>query len=60
MHHQLSINVVDNDLIMKKKLQKEELRKRDFDRKLEREMRAIETVLTSKYSSRLNHNKEAY
>ena len=31
----------------------EELRKREFDRKLEREMKAIETVLTTKYSSRI-------
>lgn len=42
---------VDHELAMKRKLDREELRKREFDRKLEREMRAIESVLTTKYQS---------
>jgi hypothetical protein len=41
--------VQQDDVAIKKKLQREDLRKREFDRKLEREVIAIESVLTHKY-----------
>jgi hypothetical protein len=37
---------------MKKKLERDQLRKREFDRKLERDIRAIESVLTLKYGEK--------
>ena len=42
----------NDDIALKKKLQREELRKREFDRKLQREVMAIESVLTTKYQNR--------
>lgn len=43
-----------DDVALKKKLQREDLRKREFDRKLEREVIAIESVLTHKYQKRMS------
>jgi hypothetical protein len=47
-----------DDLVMKRKLDSNDLRKREFDRRLEREMRAIDKVISSaKYFTKNNHFK---
>jgi hypothetical protein len=47
------------DMAFQKKLSLEELRKREFDRKLERNMRAIEDVISKKFQSN-SHFKETH
>ena len=42
------IKFTQDDPAIKKKLLPEELRKREFDRKLERDMRAIESIINNK------------